>query len=701
VHPQRDDLIEDVDEQSLKLQPAAFPALPMSLPQAASSNESPDGAQNIRACGPRPSPLSAAMAETASRSQQLPALGSMPNQWRRLRKPLACAAAVGQASDTASGDGVAALCTQQADCSSVHPQRDDLIEDVDEQSLKLQPAAFPALPMSLPQAASSNESPDGAQNIRACGPRLSPLSAPMPETASRSQRLPALGLSMGTFKKRTSPQTLPQASVPQARLGCSSLATAHPIGFPLDVPSGHLSPPSLELSPDDLPAPPPRKRFRLTCKSRMEVLPTCSSSPLEARRNHGANIAVTNKRRAWIKKLIWPERAKNVWRTVGLLASHDVERTHALQSKRKLPHPMVPGPGKYGNAQNEVLWDWYVNQGRREVHPNAWKVSTCQSVVPRGQGKHRGAAAPFASRASVPGGLTARRDLVVTATLGSVKCRLYIPAQLWRLFDLDVEGQPRLRPPLAGQAPFPVLMPSSGRSAVDVESGFLDLTDTMRGDHGELLSYVQIVAVKPSEVEKYRMSAPFFVVMELPRTPTVQHRLYGEMRPEDLGVGCARHWLVRVADALGADYAFMLDDTVKQWKSVTFNKLDSGKPVLKPAPLGWALTFLQRKASEMETDRKPFSVLGFPRHSRFFDINYKQASVQLSHVYSSFLLNIRRLHREQGLNYRQDVFVWEDIELNTRTVEVWQCNEIVSFKGHFRTGGCSQYVARPYVSKIT
>eukprot|EP00930_Biecheleria_cincta_P025484 TRINITY_DN18147_c0_g1_i2.p1 TRINITY_DN18147_c0_g1~~TRINITY_DN18147_c0_g1_i2.p1 ORF type:complete len:764 (+),score=98.45 TRINITY_DN18147_c0_g1_i2:228-2519(+) len=542
-------------------------------------------------------------------------------------------------------------------------------------------------------------------------PTLPPLPPPLPP--------PGLPLPSGSDcccvvaslvdpQAAVAPQLCPETACSPvcSRSQRSSLRLQGPSGYRYRTASQERA---LELIQDDIPATWPKKRYRLTCKSSLQVLPIKSPSPLDARRKHSARIALLRARLARIRQLLRPkskarEKNSNVQHTKATGEGHRTSTAvlqyggffpftgktiNSPQHAASLHYIMLPGPGKYGNAQDQVLWDWYVNESRRELHPNAWKVST---ALPLLRSARKGVAVEFESRGCVKGSLQKRRDFIVKLALGGAECRLYIPESQRDLFDLDVDRGVRLRPPLKEQAPFPVLMPSFGRSAIDSEPGFLDLRDTMQGQQGKAIRYVQIVAVKPSEVEKYRMSAPFFVVLELPRTPTVEHAIYGEARPEDLGVGCARHWLVKLADYLGAKHAFMLDDSVKQWKSVSFNA--NATPVLKRVPLSTVLSLLEKKAREMEVDGKPLSVLGFPRQGRFFNSNHRECQLKRAHVYSSVLLNVGRFFREQRLNYRQDIFLWEDIELNIRLVDVWQWNEIALYKHNFLSGGCSQMVAR-------
>merc|ERR1719460_1717662 len=104
---------------------------------------------------------------------------------------------------------------------------------------------------------------------------------------------------------------------------------------------------------------------------------------------------------------------------------------------------------------------------------------------------------------------------------------------------------------------------------MDPEVGLLDLTASLVRMDGVALDFLQIVAVKPSEGAKYRASGPFFVVMELPREQSFAHSTYGSLLPEKLGIGCARHYLMRLANALTMQHIFMLDDSVQHWRGVT------------------------------------------------------------------------------------------------------------------------------------
>ncbi|CAE7632315.1 unnamed protein product [Symbiodinium necroappetens] len=254
------------------------------------------------------------------------------------------------------------------------------------------------------------------------------------------------------------------------------------------------------------------------------------------------------------------------------------------------------------------------------------------------------------------------------------------------------------RPAKCGEAAFPVLTPSSGRSAIDEEVGLLDITPGMV-DETSPLKFLQIVAVKPSEVENYRMSSPFFVVMELPTECTVNHPCYGKQRPEDLGIGCARHWMVRLAAALRMTYAFFLDDTVRSWRGVTLVEdtqslfgvpPDSTRARFTPVPLARVMSYLAEPKFLTE-DMPAFASFGFARMAPEF-LAVRRAFCR-AHVYSGYLLNISKIEKER-LNFKQEQFIWEDLVFNLDCHDVVRSNRFAMVKVPFSSGGCSAQLAR-------
>jgi len=372
-----------------------------------------------------------------------------------------------------------------------------------------------------------------------------------------------------------------------------------------------------------------------------------------------------------------------------------------LRPKRLVP----PFIGKYGDPQNVELWAWYVEQGHREVHPKAPTRSTAglqQHGCDKPQQNSLRRAKRLAAQPCRVHDPRERGDVEVTVALGGgVECRLFIPqGHLHHFEGVSGGGSVRLVPPGEGAAPFPVFTPSLGRAASDTKAGLLDLTPTMVGAEGERLDFLQIVAVKPSEVEKYRASAPFFVVMELPRQATVDHPSYGQLAPEDLGIGCSRHWLLRLADALAAPYVFMLDDSVSQWKSdvrvFSPGGLRCSAPgqriQLRRVSLGCLFRYFAEPRF-LEEEMPRLSVLGFARYRPEMGAWRLRCLFRRSHVYSAFLVNVRKVLHEQGVNFRQELYVWEDLRFNLDVGNVCKCYFFSMLKHRFSTGGCSPQVA--------
>lgn len=368
---------------------------------------------------------------------------------------------------------------------------------------------------------------------------------------------------------------------------------------------------------------------------------------------------------------------------------------------RLRPPRMKPGwVGKYGDPRDGELWDWYTVQGRSEVHERAPQFSTGRLAErkvrkdrPRMQ-LHR----PFNSRSCRIRDVKERQDHIASITLSDgVSCRLFIPEHLRELFK-EEKGLLQKLPPTEEEAPFTILTPSFSRSALDEEVGLLDLSASMVRDNGQPVKFLHIVAVKASEVEKYRSSAPFFVIMELPTSVTLQHEKYGAKSPEELGVGCARHWLVRLAISLKLQYAFFLDDSVRSWRGVTlvedqhclFGSPSGPKAQFKQIPMTRVMEYLA-EPEFLAQEMPKFVAFGFARLAP--ELMLSRRAFCRSHVYSAFLLNLVQVE-EQGLNFKQEIFVWEDLVFNLQAHDVVKSNRFAMVKQPFKTGGCSQMVAR-------
>mmetsp|Transcript_12649 Transcript_12649/g.20962 ORF Transcript_12649/g.20962 Transcript_12649/m.20962 type:complete len:1546 (+) Transcript_12649:83-4720(+) len=363
------------------------------------------------------------------------------------------------------------------------------------------------------------------------------------------------------------------------------------------------------------------------------------------------------------------------------------------------PRTLVePMKGKYGDPSLHELWDWYVEKGHRDVHTKALETSTAGLHRQGISGKQTHHVSALSARPARVYDIKAREDWVVEVHCDGTACRLFIPAQLRKYFHQANAGELEFRQVASGSIPFPILMPSFCRSALDAEVGMLDLTGTMVQSDGSALEFLQIVAVKPSEVEKYRSSGPFFVVMELPPTHICQHPLYGAVSPEELGIGCARHWLMRLASALKMKHIFMMDDSVRAWRGTTlvndphsvFGHVAGKKAQFRPISLASVLEHFA--APDFLSEFSKFSVLGFPRFSP--ELYRTRCAYRRQHVYSAFLVNVNRVLHEQGMNFKETSFIWEDVDFNARVKDVCKCFRFVMIKKPYNHGGCTEHIAR-------
>lgn len=368
-----------------------------------------------------------------------------------------------------------------------------------------------------------------------------------------------------------------------------------------------------------------------------------------------------------------------------------------------------PLKGKYGDPKLPELWRWYAEKGHKDLHPKAAETSTAGYRQRKQGGKQPGhTATKFASRPARVNDAKAREDWVVEVDLKGTSCRLFVPKHLRKHFTQTPDGELGVRQAASGVVPFPILMPSFGRSALDVEVGLLDLTGTMVKSDGSALEFLQIVGVKPSEVDKYRSSGPSFVVMELPSERVCEHPLYGTMSPEELGIGCARHWLMRLAGALKMQHIFMMDDSVRAWLGLTlvqdphpmFGHVAGKKARFTPRmPLARVLEHFA--TSDFLSEFSKFSVLGFARLAP--ESFRTKCAYKRGHVYSAFLVNVERVLHEQGINFNENLFIWEDLDFNLRVKDVCKCFRFAMIKKPYDAGGCSNQIARgenPYVRAL-
>jgi len=185
--------------------------------------------------------------------------------------------------------------------------------------------------------------------------------------------------------------------------------------------------------------------------------------------------------------------------------------------------------------------------------------------------------------------------------------------------------------------------------------------------------------------------------MELPRTE-VQHSYYGDLRPEQLGIGNSRHWLLQLANSLHIRHVFMLDDSVQAWRGITlvndpcplFDRMPGSRAQLSIISLGMLMEHFA-VPHFLEHEMANLSALGFARYSPHL-FRAKAAYIR-AHVYSAYLLNVERVVQQQGISFDPRLFIWEDLEFNLRARDVCKCIRFCMLKRVYSQGGCSEWVA--------
>jgi len=86
-----------------------------------------------------------------------------------------------------------------------------------------------------------------------------------------------------------------------------------------------------------------------------------------------------------------------------------------------------------------------------------------------------------------------------------------------------------------------------------------------------------------------------------------------------------------------------------------------------------------------------FSALGFPRFCP--ELVRTKCAYRRQHVYSAYIMNVERLMHEQFVNFRSELFIWEDLDFNIRAHDVCKCFRFTMMKRPFRTGGCTDCIA--------
>jgi hypothetical protein len=156
---------------------------------------------------------------------------------------------------------------------------------------------------------------------------------------------------------------------------------------------------------------------------------------------------------------------------------------------------------------------------------------------------------------------------------------------------------------------------------------------------------------------------------------------------------------MRLADALQARFIFMMDDSVRAWRGVTlaedthsmFGLAPGKKAQFTNVSLAQVLEhFADQNFLEQELPK--FSALGFGRFAP--ELYTAKCAYRRGHIYSAFLLNVRKVLHEQGVNFNPNLFVWEDLDFNLRANDICKCFRFVMIKKPYTSGGCTEHIAR-------
>lgn len=209
---------------------------------------------------------------------------------------------------------------------------------------------------------------------------------------------------------------------------------------------------------------------------------------------------------------------------------------------------------------------------------------------------------------------------------------------------------------------FPILMPSSGRA----KTARLDLRNAMQGHR-----YVQLICVKSTELDDYMEAWPGLCFFKLPESAS------------ELGIGASRHWIVELARKICPDefrFFFMMDDNVQAWKACPLNSVEGGPNSVFSALQQYPLERFQNgsagqkrdiplcevlvhyQADEFRDELLKFGMIGFDRLGRReVEIVHPFAR---RHVYKAVIFNLDVI--SAPTNYKERVYVWEDLEFNLR-----------------------------------
>jgi len=94
----------------------------------------------------------------------------------------------------------------------------------------------------------------------------------------------------------------------------------------------------------------------------------------------------------------------------------------------------------------------------------------------------------------------------------------------------------------------------------------------------------------------------------------------------------------------------------------------------------------------LEHELPKISIVGFARFRP--ELSRAKIAYSRGHVYAALLINVERVLRVKQANFKQELFIWEDLSLNIDAHDICKCFRFAMIKKRFTAGGCTAQLAR-------
>eukprot|EP01047_Picozoa_sp_COSAG01_P049324 COSAG01_NODE_4882_length_4653_cov_5.709550_2_plen_850_part_00 len=315
------------------------------------------------------------------------------------------------------------------------------------------------------------------------------------------------------------------------------------------------------------------------------------------------------------------------------------------------------------------------------------KFHSENGLVPRNQAKESGIEIAF-------------EDLTANYGHKATTGRLHIPVVHEKLWKKDKTSHRRGRCEWSlnlqdgeNVLTMPIFTPSAGRFKPDKSQAMLDISEMM----GTSKTYVQIVAVKSTEIDEYKANFPEHTFFELPK------------EADNLAIGASRYYIKQLSHILSDPnfpYCVVLDDLTHFWKVATLIKdrnpprgpafgsqtVSSEKTMFEDIRMWDVLRHFEYGFRQKLVNVKPdesIALFGFHKHvSKHVGTSRAYAR---KHVTSAVIMNLRLL---ETVEYRMRARKMEDLAFNRDVAKqglvVCKCYRWQFAKPNPQKGGATQ-----------